>query len=80
MDKVGTITREYIVKNGKPNFEYIFGEHNTGNCKLPFGAYKNRTVKELYYRKRHYLKYLYDSGFTHEDKELERQINSIFNT
>ena len=73
-------TKECLRNGGKVNLEYTFGEHNKGDCKLPFGAYKNHTVKELYYRKRHYLKYLYDSGFTHEDKELERQINSIFKT
>ena len=81
MDKVGTITREYIVKNGKPNFEYIFGEDNDGSAKMSAGKYKGKTLKWLYYQKRFYLKWLIqvDYNFKEEDKEFERQLKQIFN-
>lgn len=81
MDKVGTITREYIVKNGKPNFEYIFGEDNDGSAKMSAGKYEGKTLKWLYYQKRFYLKWLIqvDYNFKEEDKEFERQLKQIFN-
>lgn len=74
------ITKNSLKKFGKPNFIYTFGTNNPGDKKLPFGQFKGKTVKELYLKKRYYLKYLFESGFTHEDKELERQINSIWNS
>ena len=81
MDKVGNITREYIVKNGKPNFEYIFGEDNDGSAKMSAGKYEGKTLKWLYYHKRLYLKWLIqvDYNFKEEDKEFERQLKQIFN-
>lgn len=72
------ITKDYLRNGGKINIEYIFGEHNQGTEKLDFGVNKNYSVKYLYYRKRHYLKYLYDCGFKHSNKELERQLNLIW--
>ena len=77
-DKV--YTKEYLRNGGKINLEYVFDENNPGTEKLDFGVNKGKTVKELYYRKRHYLKYLFEQGFTHKNKELERQIKLIWNT
>lgn len=71
-------TKEYLQKYGKPNTNYVFGEHNKGNEKLDFGANVGKSVKELYYKKRHYLKWLAESDFNFKNKELERQIKSIW--
>lgn len=81
MNRIGEVTREDLIKNGKPNFEYVFGEHNKGDAKVDFGKFKNKpqTVKYLYYRQRHYLKWLAFSDFQFKDKELERQIKNIWN-
>lgn len=72
-------TKEYLRNGGKINLEYVFGEYNTGTEKLDFGVNKGKTVKELYYRKRHYLKWIAESDFDFKNKELERQIKSIWN-
>ena len=81
MNRIGEVTREDLIKNGKPNFEYVFGEHNKGDAKVDFGKFKNKpqTVKYLYYRQRHYLKWLAFSDFQFKDKELERQVKTIWN-
>lgn len=71
-------TKEYLKNGGKINLEYVFDENNPGTEKLDFGVNKGKTVKELYYRKRHYLRYLFEQGFTHKNKELERQIKLIW--
>lgn len=76
-DKV--YTKEYLRNGGKINLEYAFNENNLGTEKLDFGVNKGKTVKELYYRKRHYLKWLAESNFEFKNKELERQIKSIWN-
>ena len=81
MNRIGEVTKEDLIKNGKPNFEYVFGEHNKGDAKVNFGKFKNKpqTVKYLYYRQRHYLRWLAFSDFQFKDKELERQIKTIWN-
>ena len=81
MSRIGEVTKEDLIKNGKPSFEYVFGEHNKGDAKVDFGKFKNKpqTVKYLYYRQRHYLKWLAFSDFQFKDKELERQIKTIWN-
>lgn len=71
-------TKEYLKNGGKINLEYVFGEHNKGDEKLDFGAHKGVSVKYLYYRKRHYLKWLAESDFNFKNKELERQIKVIW--
>lgn len=71
-------TKDYLIKHGKPNHNYIFGKDNEGDAKLDFGKHKGKTVKYLYQRQRHYLKWLAESDFFFKDKELERQIKMIW--
>lgn len=72
-------TKEYLIKNGKPNITYVFGSHNPGDAKIDFGKFKGQTVKDIYKKRRHYLKWLAEStDFFFKDKELERQIKSIW--
>lgn len=72
------ITKEMLINGYKPNTNYVFGEHNKGDAELTFGKFKGKTVKDLYYKQRHYLKWLAESDMNFQDKELERQIKSIF--
>ena len=76
LDKV--YTKEYLKNGGKIKLEYAFGEHNPGTEKLDFGTNKGKTVKELYYKKRHYLKWLAESNFEFKNKKLEAQIKDIW--
>ncbi len=73
-------TKEDVIKNGKPQIEYVFGEHNDGTAKMTVGKYKNKSLKFLYYRKRFYLKWLIENNykFKEEDKEFERQLKMIY--
>lgn len=76
LDKV--YTKEYLKNGGKIKLEYAFGEHNPGTEKLDFGTNKGKTVKELYYKKRYYLKWLAESNFEFKNKKLEAQIKDIW--
>jgi DNA repair protein RadD len=78
MDSEKVFTKDFLRKGGKPKVEYVFGEHNPGDAVITFGANKGKKVKELYYRKRHYLKWLANSDFDFKDKELERQVKLIY--
>jgi DNA repair protein RadD len=78
MDSEKVFTKDFLRKGGKPKVEYVFGAHNPGDAVITFGANKGKKVKELYYRKRHYLKWLANSDFDFKDKELERQVKLIF--
>lgn len=71
-------TKEYLRNGGKIDLNYVFGQHNPGNAKVDFGKFSGKTVKELYYKKRYYLKWLIDKDFKFKNKELERQIKLIF--
>lgn len=72
-------TKDYVKKFGKPNNFYIFGENNKGDAILDFGRHKGKDVKSLYKQQRYYLKWLAESDFEFKNKELERQIKSIWN-
>ena len=72
-------TKDYLRGGGKINIQYVFGNHNKGDAVFDFGQNKGKTVKYLYYRKRHYLRWLAESDFQFKDKELERQVKLIFN-
>jgi DNA repair protein RadD len=78
MDSEKVFTKDFLKKGGKPKVEYVFGEHNPGDAVITFGANKGKKVKELYYRKRHYLRWLANSDFDFKDKELERQVKLIY--
>lgn len=80
MDKIRTVTREDIIKSGIPSFEYVFGEHNSGEAKMSEGKFKGKQLKFLYYRKRFYLKWLIGSNynFKEKDKEFEKQLKMIY--
>ena len=67
-------TKEYLRNGGKIDLNYVFGEHNKGDAKIDFGQFTGKTVNELYYKKRYYLKWLIEKNFNFKNKELERQI------
>lgn len=72
-------TKEYLRQHGKPKTtQFEFTKEYDGLVKLPIGKFKGQTLKHLYFRKRWYLKYLYDSGFKHPDKKIEETLNLMF--
>lgn len=75
-DKI--FTKAYLRNGGKINIEYVFDDNNTGTEKLDFGKFSGLTVKFLYYRHRHYLKWLAESDFKFKNKKLEKQIKEIW--
>lgn len=80
MDSNKKYTKDFLEKGGKVEINYVFGEHNKGDAKMSVGKYKNKTVKELYYKKRFYLKWLIDNNFEfkEDDKKFEEQLKLIF--
>jgi len=76
---IGQTTKETLKKYKKPIKEYKFGEYNPGDAKITFGKHDKKTVFQVYKSARHYLKWLAFSDFQFKDKELERQIKTIWN-
>lgn len=72
-------TKEYLLKHRKPkSTQFEFTEEHNGSDKLEIGRFKNKSLKQLYFRNRWYLKYLYESGYTSPNKKIEETLKLMF--
>jgi len=72
-------TKEYLLKHGKPkSTQFEFTEEHNGSDKLLNGKFQGKSLKQLYFRNRWYLKYLYESGYTSANKKIEETLKLMF--
>ena len=73
------ITKQDLIDGKTPKTDiFEFTKEHDGLIKMPIGKFKGQNLKHLYFRKRWYLKYLYDSGFKHHDKKIEETLKLMF--
>jgi DNA repair protein RadD len=75
------ITLEDLKRGVRPSKNtFSFSKDNDGSAKMSGGKFKGVTLKDLYYKKRFYLKYLIENNyqFKEVDKEFERQLKEIY--